>query len=101
MAHPLQVIAHYYVRDGKADQVASALQALAEATRTEPGNRSYAFVQSCENPLHFVILERYSTERGLEEHRATGHFQTIATDIIAPLLQRKEVETFIVSDDGG
>jgi quinol monooxygenase YgiN len=99
MSHQLQVIAHYYTLVDQTERVAQALQSLAEATRHEPDNISYQFFQSRENPQHFVILERYRSESGLDAHRATQHFQEIGIGIIAPLLERKEVESFLVANN--
>ncbi len=99
MPHQLQVIAHYYTLVDQTELVACTLQSLAEATRHEPGNISYQFFQSRENPQHFVILERYRSENGLDVHRATQHFQEIGIGIIAPLLERKEIESFLVADN--
>ncbi|HHG8774848.1 TPA: putative quinol monooxygenase [Raoultella planticola] len=94
----LQVIAHYYAREDAVESVASALLALAEATRQEADNLSYEFFQSREAPCHFVILERYRSANGLDMHRATRHFQHLGIEVIAPLLETKRVERFLVSE---
>ncbi|EMH4164579.1 antibiotic biosynthesis monooxygenase [Pluralibacter gergoviae] len=99
MANVLQVIAHYYAKPDAIDDVIRALGALANASRTEEENLSYDFFQSPEEPQHFVILERYRTENGLEKHRQTAHFQQIGVSVITPLLERKEVERFMVAVD--
>lgn len=99
MANVLQVIAHYYAKPDAVDDVIQALGALAKASRTEEENLSYAFFQSPENPRHFVILEKYSTESGLEKHRQTAHFQQFGVTVITPLLERKEVTHFMISAD--
>ncbi|WP_434641393.1 putative quinol monooxygenase [Klebsiella sp. I138] len=94
----LQVIAHYYTLPDEAENVANALHALADATRQEPDNLSYAFFQSPEDRRHFVILERYRSAGGLDAHRATSHFQHLGIEVIAPLLEKKEVESFLVPE---
>lgn len=98
----LQVIAHYVTRRDEVENVADALRALAQASRQEADNISYDFFQSRENSQHFVILERYRSENGLDAHRATPHFQHLGIEVIAPLLENKQVESFLVPvEDGG
>lgn len=92
----LQVIAHYYTRPDEVENVATALHALAAATRQETDNLSYAFSQSLEDRRHFVILERYRHAGGLDAHRATPHFQHLGLEVIAPLLDKKEVQSFLI-----
>ena len=95
----LQVIAHYHAQLGKGDQVCQLLAGLAEATRTEPKNLSYAYFRSPVDPEHFVILEQYSDRSGLDEHRGTPHFQDIGFGKIIPLLARREVSSYMVPGD--
>ncbi|VFS60571.1 Antibiotic biosynthesis monooxygenase [Raoultella planticola] len=72
----LQVIAHYYTRPDEIENVATALHALAAATRQETDNLSYAFFQSREDRRHFVILERYRHAGGLDAHPGDPAFST-------------------------
>ncbi|MFX1766253.1 putative quinol monooxygenase [Paraburkholderia sp. A1RI-2L] len=94
----LQVIAHYYAKAGNGDTVAARLAELAVATRTEPKNRYYEYFRSPERPGHFVILEQYSDADGLAEHRETPHFQRIGVGEIIPLLERREVSSYMVEE---
>jgi len=94
----LQVIAHYYAKAGNGDAVAARLAELAVATRTEPKNLSYGYFRSPENPDHFVILEQYSDADGLALHRDAPHFQRIGVGMIIPLLERREVSSYMVEE---
>lgn len=93
----LQVIAHYFAKPETADRVAELLEQLGKASRLEPDNLYYEWFRSAGNPQHFVILEKYKSADGLERHRQTGHFQKIGVGQIIPLLDRREVESYRVT----
>jgi quinol monooxygenase YgiN len=93
----LQVIAHYFCRQGEENVVKALLSELAIQTRTEPMNLYYEFFQSTEDARHFVILEKYTEASGLDAHRVTPHFQNIAMKQIIPLLDDRKVESYMVS----
>lgn len=93
----LQVIAHYFCRQGEEPVVKALLSELAIETRKEPMNISYEFFQSAQNPLHIVILEKYTQASALDVHRATAHFQNIGMKQIIPLLEERKVESYMVS----
>lgn len=92
-----QVIAHYHAQQGQQDQVRALLAELAQASRTEAANLSYAFFVSPEDACHFVILERYTDAAGFDAHRNSEHFQRIGFGQIIPLLERREVSSHMVA----
>lgn len=92
----LQVIAHYHVKPGLGDQVGALLVELTAATRREPKNLAYAFYRSPQDPDRFVILEQYTDAAGLDEHRATEHFQRLGFGTIVPMLVSREVTSYLV-----
>ena len=95
----LFVVAHYFAQPAMGDKVNDALRMLAEATRKEPENITYEFFRSTEDGDRFVIIETYRCPEGLELHRQTEHFQRIGVGIINPLLERKEVKSFLTHAD--
>ena len=95
----LFVMAHYFSRKGMGDKVNDALRLLAQASRQEPENITYEFFRSTEDGDRFVIIETYRCPEGLELHRQTEHFQRIGVGIINPLLERKEVKSFLTHAD--
>lgn len=95
----LQVIAHYYVKPGHGDTVQALLAELTAATREEPKNLYYEYFRSPANPDHFVILEQYTDASGLDDHRASEHFQRLGFGTIIPLLDKREVTTHMVTGD--
>lgn len=95
----LQVIAHFFAKSGNGDRIVGPLTELANATRAEPKNLYYEFFRSPLDPDHFVILEKYADASGLAEHRETPHFLQIAFGTIIPLLDRREVTSYMVPED--
>lgn len=89
-----QVIAHYYVSEGKLEQVLPLLDELTAASRAEPQNLAYDYFCSRENPNHIVILERYTGADGFAAHRTSEHFQRIGFGQIIPLLDNRMIEEY-------
>ncbi|GLV76109.1 putative quinol monooxygenase [Streptomyces hygroscopicus] len=95
MSHTyLQIIADYQIESGAEQTVLEALAHLAADSRQEPGNLSYEFFRDVEDPLHVVVLERYTDDEAFAAHRASPHFATIATEQIIPHLTERVVRTF-------
>ena len=92
----LQVIAHYHVKPGLGDQVGALLVELTEATRREVKNLAYAFYRSPQDPDRYVILEQYTDASGLDDHRASEHFQRLGFGTIIPMLVSREVTSYVV-----
>lgn len=92
----LQVIAHYHVKPGLGDQVGALLVELTAATRREPKNLGYAFYRSPQDPDRYVILEQYTDASGLDDHRASEHFQRLGFGTIIPMLVSREVASYVV-----
>jgi len=92
----LQVIAHYHVKPGLGDQVGALLVALTAQTRREPKNLAYDFYRSPQDPDRYVILEQYTDASGLDDHRASEHFQRLGFGTIIPMLVSREVTSYVV-----
>lgn len=93
----LHVVAHYHAKPGMGDEVSTLLAELTEATRREPKNLAYAYYRSPQDPDRFVILEEYTDASGLEEHRASAHFQRLGFGTIIPMLVSRQVTSFLVT----
>lgn len=94
MASVFNVVARYRTLDGKAEEVLSHLQEMAEASRAEPGNLSYDFFRGVQDDHQIVILESYGTAADFDAHRNSGHFQSIGAGQILPLLESRTVSTY-------
>ena len=94
-----QVIAHYFPQPDEVQNVLGLLSGLAAASRTEEANLSYEFFRGEEDPVHIVILERYTDAAGFAAHREYDHFKTIGLGQIIPKLASRRVESYEGSTD--
>jgi quinol monooxygenase YgiN/predicted GNAT family acetyltransferase len=94
----LQVIARYTVTFGNELEVASLLAQLGDATRAEPGNLSFTAYRQLDDEREIVLLERYASLDAFTAHRATEHYQDLVLGQIAPRLDGRVVETYIVDE---
>ena len=94
----LQVVARYTIAPGNEDEVLALVSRLAEASRAEPGNRSFVAYRRLDDGREIVLLERYASPGAFAEHRESPHFEDLVLGRIVPLLERREVETFDVED---
>ncbi|TSI15363.1 putative quinol monooxygenase [Brevibacterium aurantiacum] len=88
------VIAHYRASPETVGRVAELLPTLAESSRREPGNLSYSIARDLDDPLVFVIVEKYEKATDFEAHRDSAHFKEIGLSTIIPLLEDRQVDSF-------
>lgn len=69
----LHVVATIPARPEAVDQIRSALQTLATATREEEGCLAYELFESASAPGVFVTLERWRDQADLDAHLQTPH----------------------------
>jgi quinol monooxygenase YgiN len=96
----LQVIARHTIMAGKEDEVFAVLPELIKAARTEPGNLEFSAYRNMDDPLSYVLLERYVSREAFAEHRATQHFQELMIGQILPRLASRTIEQYDVDQDG-
>jgi quinol monooxygenase YgiN/predicted GNAT family acetyltransferase len=94
----LQVIARYMVTFGNELEVESLLNQLADATRAEPGNLSFATYRQLDDERELVLLERYASLDAFTAHRTTSHFKDLVLGQIVPRLDSRVVENFEVDE---
>ena len=92
----LQVIARYTVTFGNELEVESLLTQLADATRAEPGNLSFATYRELDDERKLVLLERYASLDAFTAHRATSHYNDLVLEQIVPRLDSRVIETYVV-----
>ena len=89
------LLARYYAREGRGDEVEAALHRMAPLVRErEPGCWLYQVNRSRENRDHFLLYEQYADTAALEAHRETAHFHEIIEATIVPLLNRRERDLY-------
>jgi quinol monooxygenase YgiN len=96
----LQVIARHTIRPGEEETVLAHLTRLVDAARQEPGNLAFDAYRSADDPLSYVLLERYTSRAAFEEHRASDHFQEILLAEIVPRLEARTIEAYDVPEGG-
>jgi quinol monooxygenase YgiN len=94
----LQVIARYTVSPENRNRVLTLLPRVAEASRTEPGNRGFEIYDNVADPTDIVLLERYASREAFAAHRDTTHFHDLVLGQIVPLLDTRTIEQYEVTD---
>lgn len=80
----------WVAKPGEEEAVATALAALAERSRAEPGALAYVPHRDPEDPARFFIFEQYVDEAALAAHAESEHFKALALgDAIPRLLERR------------
>jgi quinol monooxygenase YgiN len=77
-------------KEGEEDRAAGVMQALAEATRQEPGCEAYIPCRDPEDPRSFLFYEQYRDRSAFEEHGASEHFQRLAVGELFTLMESRE-----------
>ena len=73
---------------GKREELVRIGQAVAVASREEPGCISYRVYEDCERPGDFVFVEEWESQAALQEHFRTQHIaefmRAISGAIVGP-----------------
>jgi quinol monooxygenase YgiN len=85
------VIVRWRIKASETARVLAMLPELAEKSRNEDGNLSYAIYRSEADPNELVLHERYVDAAAAESHRQSEHYQRIVVDGIIPHLDAREV----------
>ena len=85
------IAATYVAKDGEAEGVQAALEAMTPLTRREPGCVGYQAHRSVEDANVFFLYEQYADEAGFAAHAATEHFERYIKGEAWPRLERREV----------
>ncbi|OYT69701.1 MAG: antibiotic biosynthesis monooxygenase [Chloracidobacterium sp. CP2_5A] len=71
----ITILAHFRAKPEALPALSAALDALIAATRQEPGCIAYDLHVACDDPCHFVLVERWRDAAALEAHFAQPHTQ--------------------------
>ena len=72
------VIATVVVKDGAVEKFKIAADALTVATRQEPANIDFTFVQSPTEPTKFATIEHWRTQAGIEDHMSSNQIKAFS-----------------------
>ncbi len=91
----LSQVAKIKVKDGhQAEFEAVARRLVAATNANEPGCLTYTLNKG-DDPLIYVMLERYKDEEAINAHRASEHFRTIGRELGAHLAGPPEVVRYV------
>jgi len=85
------VFAKWKIKQSEASRIMKLLPELAEKTRAESGNISYAIYQSESDPCELILHEHYVDAAAAEAHRQSEHYKRIVVNEVVPHLEGREV----------
>ena len=88
------VVAQWYAKAGKDDEIAAALKAAVRNSRAEPGCVLFMANRSVEDPRRFVMYEQFVDKAAFDAHLITDSFRENVIDRILPLLETRVREIF-------
>ena|SRR5687767_12383057 len=86
MAATVHVIARFVAKAGKEAELTSVLNALIAPTRRELGCYQHDLLIGAGEPRDFCVVERWGSDKSLDEHLATPHLKGALTQI-EPLVE--------------
>lgn len=91
MSEPIYTFATWRVKEGKLEEVLSALEKLTVQSTAEEGNLAYTAHQSTSDANTLVLYEEYRDESALADHRNSEHYKTLVVGKIVPLLEERGI----------
>ena len=77
----VSVIATLTVKDGQADALLAAFDALFEHVAHEPGTEQYVLHRSTTSPNTFFVTERYTDQAAFEAHSTSEAFAALGASL--------------------
>jgi len=71
------------VKAGQEQELERIMSIAVPKVREEPGNKTYIFHRSLQDPRVFMLYEEYDDQEALEAHRA--HLRAMGIDLLALL----------------
>jgi quinol monooxygenase YgiN len=86
MAATVHVVARYIAKVGKEEEVKAVLMDLIAPSRRELGCYQYDLLRNPADPREFCFVERWGSDKALDEHAASAHLKT-ARAAVEPLVE--------------
>jgi (4S)-4-hydroxy-5-phosphonooxypentane-2,3-dione isomerase len=83
------IVAQWYAREGKDDEIAEVLKTAVRNSRTEPGCVLFMANRSVSDPRKFVLYEQFVDHAAFDAHMATESFKENVLGRILPLLESR------------
>lgn len=84
------VVARFYAKEGRADDVAAVLQQMVPISNAEPGCALYVVNRSLDDTREFLLYEQYHDRAGFDAHTETAPFKEHILGSVVPLLESRE-----------
>jgi quinol monooxygenase YgiN len=91
MSEDVRVVALMQAKQGEERAVQRACEACVGPTRQEAGCDVYVLHRDSQNPSLFVFVEHWKSERALEQHMQTPHFEALTQALDGKLTQPMRV----------
>ncbi|MEM8786838.1 MAG: putative quinol monooxygenase [Pseudomonadota bacterium] len=89
------LVAKYHVKPGHMDEVIEHLKEMAPQVKAnEPGCMVYTASRSRDDDNLLMLVEHYTDEAALSQHRDMPHFKQIIEGKVVPLLEKRERELY-------
>jgi quinol monooxygenase YgiN len=92
------IVARYYAKEGKDDEIAEILRAMIPIAQAEPGCKQYAINRSKDDPRRFLLYEQYVDEAAFAAHVASEPVQHNVVGKVIPMLESREREEYFTVD---
>jgi len=83
------VVAQYYTKEGREEEVAAVLRRMIPISNAEPGCALYVVNRSPEDSRKFLLYEQYHDRAGYEAHTATEAFKENILGTVVPMLESR------------
>src|SRR5258708_37654559 len=94
IAESVIVAAFLRGRAGKEEELAGRLQALALASRSDPGVITYDLHHSTEDPALWSLYERYESQEHLNRHRENAVLRSFLADAATLVDGKVDIRSF-------
>lgn len=81
MPATVHVVARFVAKAGKEQALKSALNALIAPSRRELGCYQYDLLENASDPRDFCFVERWDTEKALDQHRESPHVKQAQSQV--------------------
>jgi len=94
------IVVKFTVRPDRSDDWLSLVEGFTTATRQEPGNISFEWSRSIDNPDQFVLVEAFESREAGEVHVRSDHFKAAMAWIPDVISETPEIVNVEVPGDG-
>jgi len=92
------IVARYYAKEGKDDEIAAILREMIPVAQAEPGCKLYAVNRSKDDPRRFLLYEQYVDEDAFAAHAASEPVQQNIVGKVIPMLENRVREEYVTID---